>query len=83
MEGKPAKFTENVTPVPLAFVVPLMEPVMVEPVALSKLVDGRVAWYEAAGRPLWTDALPPRPATTVSPWPCSRRGTSDEYLYIR
>jgi len=37
------KFMVNKTPVPLEFAAPVMEPVIKEPVALSKFVDGRTA----------------------------------------
>lgn len=58
-DGNPVKLIINITPVPLE--VPLIEPVIVDPVRLSKLVDGRIASYEVAGMPDWTVAFPPGP----------------------
>lgn len=55
------KFTVKITPVPLEFAVPTIEPVIVDPVASSKFVLGRMAWYEAAGLPFWMVAFPPGP----------------------
>jgi len=58
-DGNPVKSIINITPVPLE--VPLIEPVIVDPVRLSKLVIGRMAWYEVGGMPDWTVAFPPGP----------------------
>jgi len=60
-EGKPLKFMVKSTPVPLEFADPVMLPVIKEPVALSKFVDGRTAMYVAAGLLFWIEALPPGP----------------------
>ena len=51
----------KVTPVPPAPVVASTDPMMTEPVALSKLVEGRMAWYVACGLFAWTVAFPPGP----------------------
>ena len=43
-EGKPVKLMLNITPFPSGDAETRTLPVMIEPVALSKLVSGRIAW---------------------------------------
>ena len=52
MSGRLSTLTLSVTPVTLAAAAPVIEPVMVVPVALSKLGTMRLAVYVATGLPV-------------------------------